>query len=403
MTTQPLVTMDPCEPRVMSGAIWQQVLDALKRAERFVLAPDVPVSPLMRAEGMRFLTRVFSGGLRLCVELGDPDYPEFGRMYDTFMSWGIPCPDCLYLYTAVRGDATYRITGNRGSARHFDVQLQRGHFALAPNFAVISSLNGQTLRAEPDGSVEIVISPTPHDGNWLRSEPDARWLLVRQYSYDWEHERPADLIIQREGATYPPPPLRTGEIAERLDMLVSWCDIGCGYWEQRARQALNTPPNSCPFQSLAEGEWGGVKGLAYGLGNFRCQPDEAVILEVKPPRSHYWSFDLGNFYWEEMDWVRRQTSLNGHQARLDADGVFRAVIAHRDPGVPNWLDTQEHSWGVVNGRYLLTEASPIPTMRVVPLAGVRSALPADTPYVSPAERTEVLRRREQAVRRRYRN
>ena len=30
--------------------------------------------------------------------------------------------------------------------------------------------------------------------------------------------------------------------------------------------------------------------------------------------------------------------LNGHQAVLD-DGVFRAVVAHRDPGVANWLDT----------------------------------------------------------------
>jgi len=53
MTTKPAATKDPREPRVMSGAIWQQVLDAMKRTERFVLAPDVPASPLTRAEGMR--------------------------------------------------------------------------------------------------------------------------------------------------------------------------------------------------------------------------------------------------------------------------------------------------------------------------------------------------------------
>ena len=37
--------------------------------------------------------------------------------------------------------------------------------------------------------------------------------------------------------------------------------------------------------------------------------------------------------------ANRQSSLNGHQAVLDPDGVFRAVISARDPGVPNWLDT----------------------------------------------------------------
>lgn len=402
-TTNARSMIDPLDPRVMSGAIWQQVLDAMKRAERFVLASDVPASPLMRAEGMRFLTRLFAGGLRLCVELGDPDYPELGRMVETFLSWGIDNPDCIYLYASVRGDATYRISGNRGTAHHFDIQLQRGHFAIAPDFGVITSLNSSDLQVAPDGSIEIVISPEAHGGNWLRSAPDAQWFLIRQYFYDWERERPADLVIQRDGAEYPPPPLRTDQIAARLQRLIQWCDVGCGYWDLRARQSLNTPPNSCPFQAVADGEWGGLKGLAYGLGNFRCQPDEAVILEVRPPRCHYWSFGLGNFYWESLDWTRRQTSLNERQARLDSDGIFRAVIAHSDPGVPNWLDTQGHTWGTINGRYLLTDASPEPLLHTVKLANVRAALPADTPSVSPAQRSEMLRRRERAAHRRNRH
>ena len=51
---------------------------------------------------------------------------------------------------------------------------------------------------------------------------------------------------------------------------------------------------------------------------------------------------LGNYWWETIDYANHQSSLNGFQAVLDDDGVFRAVVSARDPGVANWLDTAGH-------------------------------------------------------------
>ena len=48
-------------------------------------------------------------------------------------------------------------------------------------------------------------------------------------------------------------------------------------------------------------------------------------------------------------------SLNRFQTKLDADGRFRIVIAHRDPGEENWLDTEGRSFGMVFWRYFLAE------------------------------------------------
>ncbi len=75
------------------------------------------------------------------------------------------------------------------------------------------------------------------------------------------------------------------------------------------------------------------------VGTFEIAPDEALILEVTPPECHFWNIHLGDYWGQSLDYTYRQTSLNGHQAVLDSDGVFRAVVAHRDPGVANWLDT----------------------------------------------------------------
>jgi hypothetical protein len=40
---------------------------------------------------------------------------------------------------------------------------------------------------------------------------------------------------------------------------------------------------------------------------------------------------------------------------LEPDGSFRVVIAHRDPGMPNWLDTEGRPFGLVFWRYFLAD------------------------------------------------
>ena len=86
---------------------------------------------------------------------------------------------------------------------------------------------------------------------------------------------------------------------------------------------------------------------------------------------------LANWWWEAIDFTARQSSLNHAQARLDADGVFRGVIAHEDPGVPNWLDTAGHERGTLIARFVMAEEAPVIRSRSVKLAALRDELPAD--------------------------
>jgi len=48
------------------------------------------------------------------------------------------------------------------------------------------------------------------------------------------------------------------------------------------------------------------------------------------------------------------------------------VIAHRDPGVPNWLDTEGRGFGMVFWRFMLPEGEiETPHAEVVPWASLR--------------------------------
>jgi hypothetical protein len=77
------------------------------------------------------------------------------------------------------------------------------------------------------------------------------------------------------------------------------------------------------------------------------------------------------------------------------------VVAHRDPGVANWLDTAGHSEGPIILRCVRTETAPVPTTRVVPMADVAAALPPGTRRVSPEERAAVMDARRLAVSKRF--
>jgi hypothetical protein len=111
---------------------------------------------------------------------------------------------------------------------------------------------------------------------------------------------------------------------------------------------------------------------------------------------------LASWWWEAIDFSARQSSLNQAQARLDADGTFRGVIAHQDPGVPNWLDTAGHEQGTLIARFVMAAEAPVIRTRSVKLAALRDELPRETPRVTCADREASLVRRQRAVWRRFR-
>ena len=115
------------------------------------------------------------------------------------------------------------------------------------------------------------------------------------------------------------------------------------------------------------------------IGSWKLAPDEALVIEVTPPEGLYWSFSLGNAWWETIDYGNRQSSLNGHQAVVDSDGMVRVVVAHHDPGVANWLDTAGHREGAIILRCVRTESAPVPTCTVVPFDRVADGCPPTSP------------------------
>ncbi len=117
--------------------------------------------------------------------------------------------------------------------------------------------------------------------------------------------------------------------------------------------------------------WGGITtSRPIRRSSSRCR-------SLTPP---YLGFQLGSLWYISLDYINHQTSLNGTQAQADPDGKIRIVVADKNPGVTNWVETLGHAKGYLQFRWQrvsreLTEADGPPTMEIVDLDAVAAKLP----------------------------
>ncbi len=379
---------------VHNPEIWDAFTRAINELKQFVWDDPRIDDDLARAEGVRYLTRLIAGAIPMTMECWDPDYPSLLKFLSSRIQYGIPAADALYQWAAVHGDHVYRIKGWRGSAHMMDVESRSGHFAHVDQWRVVD--RSSELQSNADGSIEIVLSREEQPGNWIRIGEGPGDIIFRQYFYDWLNEESAQLQISRDGANYPPPAVSKARIAQHMQLLIDWLRNLPAFFAKQVQSYYQISTNTMAFDEVAIG-WA---ELRYGKCPYQCAPDEALIIDVRPPDAEYWSFQLYSQYWDARDWHLRQTSINGHQAVLDKDGMFRAVVAHSDPGVKNWLDAAGHQTGLLSARYFRAKAINVPTITRVKLDQLRGIITEDNAYLSREARSEALQARFQSVIRR---
>jgi hypothetical protein len=343
----------------------------------------------------------------LCHVYSDPERPAFMPHWNYAFNQGGPNPDYVYSTAEVDGAGTYRISGYRGTSRFVEITQQTWTF-LAPSLIeqggqVQGTHDLDDLELGPDGYFSVILSaerPDGYDGDWWTLGEQTRRLTLRRCSCDWRNEVDARIAIQRldtRGADMSP-----DESARRFSELARWIDEMIDFDMQLIRYYREHHGVNVLIRSTKIDKMGGLPRQAYYDGMHEIDDDEALIVETELPREvRYWQFLVGDDRFCTVDWVNRQSSLNDHQARIDADGRFRAVISRRDPGVPNWLDKADYPWGIIQLRWFCASDHPDPTVTKVPFDEIRRHLPADTPVVTPEQRREQLDlRREGALLRR---
>jgi len=373
---------------------WSHLTRRLEEAAQIVESDPVNRSRFDFVAGMRHLLVLLAAGIDEALRFdADPILAVRRTSTDDILTWGMECPDCIYTRAIMRGGESYRLLGNRGSARYVGLQTMNGIVSTANELV-------DELEVDANGNFEVVLSADERDGNWMRIEGDHPTLTVRHFFYDWDTEVPSSLRIERLGG-----PLEAETPSVDPDVALSRQLVALGDFVHDNLQFFlqfgsAAPANGFlpPIDRTAIGAAAENKPV---IGRWELHPDQALILEVEPPEGVYWSYSLGNPWWETIHYGRHQSSLNGHQAAVDSDGLVRVVLCGRDPGVANWLDTAGFSNGPMILRCVRTSTAPTPSTRLVSFGDVASALPVQTKRIAPNERASVLARRRRAVDERF--
>lgn len=382
--------------RLLSGEAWREWCERLKAAGDRILESDFPGDERTRTEGYRALTRLLGYATRIELEAADPAFPDFVRYGEPHSQWGGPNPDNSYLRAVIDPKQSYRIWADVEGLfqaifcqHEGDVQLEQ--------YGVYHERHLDSFEIDDDGFLELILSPDEHEKNWIPSHPEARFFTIRLYVSDWENHTAPTFHIERIGAEGDAPVAQSaGDLARGLDRAISWVERASTYWNRATRKALETAtPN---IAEPVRTEPGGADNIAYGRCLWNLAEDEALIVTTEVPIAQYWGFTIHTMTWfESGDFARRQTSLSGDQIHLDEDGLARLVLSARDPGVPNWIDTEGRQQGLLAYRWAWAETMPTPEAERVKLDDVFDRLPDGHPLISEEERRDQLSLRREAL------
>lgn len=379
-------------------------LDDLEAALKEIENTWEPDSEIYQAELQRQVLMNFSYAYFAYFH-ATPEHPDWSPLWNPVYALQ-PNPDDIYLYTPIRGDLSYRVSGRRGSSHLLTFTSQQGMSGMVEgrdSFRGHHEIDDDDFTVDVSGDIDILFSadrPAGYQGDWAPIDPKATGLFTRFRSYDWYREEDPRLSIECLSEVGPKPRLSVAQIRQQIAEMARFPGRKTRLYFP-LQDAVKDVVGFNRF--LPQKMDGALAKQMYLPAFFQLAANEALILEVDiPDQVRYWNFQLNDPLFNSLDYVYRLSSINGAQARLSSDGRFRAVIALEDPGVPNWLDTAGYLEGGIYGRWYGADAAPVPTLKRVPLTEVREHLPPDTPVVGPEERAHALRRRVIACQRRRR-
>jgi hypothetical protein len=387
-------------------AAWGTFCDRLKAAGRQVFKDYNASSGVQRADGFRFLTQNLGQAFDLALETRDTRYPAIHAFCHPTRKLGGDCADFTYQQAWIDGESTYRITGERGTARFLNITVQGprpdGPGVLHEPFGDVPEANllGHQLDTAPDGTFEIYVGGSRRGTNWLPTTPGSRKLFIRQGFDRWD-ERPARMRIERVDMDAPKPLPTPQTMIEAMDWAGQFVTGLMNDWPEfpfTHGGVDHRHPNRFPEVATTGAD--AKRGRAAANMYWQLAPDEALIIEFDAHEGLWSLTNMGAFF-TSMDFLYRPVSYTPSRAAVDSDGKVRVVLAHDDPGYHNWMDTQGFQRGNVTYRHMLEGEPAVLSTLLVKRADLSNALPPSTATVTEEERIAQMWLRFTGIRRRY--
>ena len=350
--------------------LWQYFVDSLSKVDGSLDAALTPNDELTRAEGYRHLARMTAEGVRTLVEHPDAIHPCISEK----PFYAGDTSDARYFDAIIDGSQSYCIEGHRGTAPLIEFSVYDGKPGVHKNSKPAACILESDLTVAADQTYKIILSPDEHEGNWIKTSAEIKYLFIRQYAHDWSKTLKASFNIRNLNNSSVPPPLSIDTMRERLMGVSRFVNAISHQWSKQV-DVIRLVPASRLIKA-PEGLGQAIpSGHHFASGNFKLKPDEALVIDFRPPADvPYWGFQLTNYWFEPLDFGLTGSHTNNRIVSYAEQGWVRLVLANSDPGTDNWLQTRMHAIGVMIFRLSRRNPKEIPafSLQVVPVSEVKS-------------------------------
>jgi hypothetical protein len=337
-----------------TSVVFHELVDQIRSLEdKLFEGPNTPLDDQGVLEGYKWIFSILQVGLDAHV-WADSGRPRFVDIVGPYKKWGGDNADAFYQYAPIDPNRTYKVSGTRHDSVYLSVTVYGGPDDGRYSERIVTTVNDRMLDFDADGHFEFTITP----------EPDAVCAITRDYLVDPVNDRRTEFKIE---ALDPPATHREddAELARRFRAALTWLKdqaniVPLGLGEP------NSVDEPYPVPTTTFGWAAG--DAAYAMGSFDLADDEALVIEGRSPECAFWNLCLWNQFLHTYNYDYERVTINGGQVAYEPDGSWRIVVAHRDPGQPNWLSTMGHPRGRLWFRWFHPAATPErPETRVVKL------------------------------------
>ena len=357
---------------------FNQFFDFLKQVDKDYLSEQRFVTEADDiAEGQHMLLHLVKAGIDVWVD-NDASRPRFAPLQSGVLKWGGEGPDNPTFCAPLDNRHRYVIRGKMGKEVYISFTVYTGKEEGDWNDGVICAMNHTEFSTDADGNFEIFIEREPKAGE-LHTEAGKPCCVVARHYFEETTtalaipELRCEIDIECLNDPGFPRPIKPQALSEKLRAAQVFItgqtldrpmpgEAEPPSWFSMQPNVLPTPEKFVP----SEGGGAGAIDNTYCAGLVLLQADEALIVTGRWPNCVYGNVCYWNRYQQNTDYRYRNGSLNRNQMRVNDDGSFTFVVAHNDPGISNWLDTEGHMMGNIYFRFLMTEGELVqPDCQVV--------------------------------------
>jgi hypothetical protein len=258
-------------------------------------------------------------------------------------------PDNIYRHIPIDGSARYELQGQlrpmHPAQFTFQLLYHDGTIPTGNDNTSLGVLNDRDMSISADGSFLITIDADAANGrrNHIQSSPGPLLrLLIRDTVTNWL-QGPNEVEVTRVAGPAAHAVDEATVTARVADQLYDWV----GGWLRYISNFAGPPPENALIPPYGRaGGWGYISPM-----RFRLTDDEAMIITIDDAAAAYASVQLTDVWTMATDPQKFLSSYTSVQSWQNPNGTYTYVVAPRDPGTRNWIDTAGMHQGWIAARW----------------------------------------------------